>query len=254
MNDDERQSIRNAFDYWSAQTDLVFLEVCSAAQADIVILWAAGNHGDGNNFDGPAPTGAILAHGYFPPPTAAGILAGDIHFDEDETWTTATRVSNSQPVDLQTVAAHEIGHSLGLNHTFVAGSLMLPSYTGSHRFLGSDEIAGIRSIYGAPGSNNGNNLINGLTTLCLNSGTTYSVPNPPTGVVFTWSSSNTALATINPSTGAAISIASGTVTFTATATSGCGSVPLSKRVTIGTPLTPRLNASGPLSPACWNAT
>lgn len=254
LNDDERQSVRNAFAYWEAQTDLTFLEVCTAAQADIVILWAAGNHGDGNNFDGVSPPGIVLAHGYFPPPTAAGAMAGDIHFDEDETWTTATRDNNAQPIDLQTVAAHEIGHSLGLDHTSVAGSLMNAVYTGSHRFLGSDDANGIRSIYGIPGSNNGNNFINGSNTLCVNNSSAYNVVNPPAGIAFTWSSSNTALATINPSTGVATGTGNGTVTFTAIGNSGCGSVTLRKRVTIGAPLNPRLNASGPLNPACWNST
>jgi hypothetical protein len=174
-------------------------------------------------------------------------MAGDIHFDEDETWTNAIRDNDAQPIDLETVAAHEIGHSLGLDHTSVAGSLMLATYTSSHRFLGSDDIAGVRSIYGIPGSNNGNNLINGPNLICPNNSATYSVPNPPTGLAFTWSSSNTALATINPSTGIATRVGNGTVTFTATANSGCGSVTLSKRVTVGTPLTPAFTYSNALS-------
>jgi len=249
VNDDERQSVRSAFTYWAAQTDLVFLEVCTAAQADIIVLWAAGNHGDGNNFDGVSPPGVVLAHGYFPPPTAAGAMAGDIHFDEDETWTNAVRNNDAQPIDLETVAAHEIGHSLGLNHTTVAGSLMLAVYTGSHRFLGSDDIAGVRSIYGAP-SNDGSNFISGANPLCLNTTATYSIPNPPAGLVFSWSSSDPTVATINASTGVATSIKSGTVTFTATVSSGCGSVSLSRTITVGTP-TPSITAqlvSGPGEP------
>jgi hypothetical protein len=37
--DDERQAIRDGFALWSIATNLAFLEVCNAADADIVILW-----------------------------------------------------------------------------------------------------------------------------------------------------------------------------------------------------------------------
>lgn len=220
------------------------MEVCTAAQADIKILWVRGPHGDDTNFDGPD---GILAHAGLPPPYPN---FGNLHFDEDETWTTITQTTQSQPIDLVTVATHEIGHALGLYHSNVASALMYAFYSGSHRFLDADDAAGIQNIYGTPASNNGNNLITGNNTLCINTSTTYSVPNPPSGVTFTWSSSNTALATINLSTGVATGVGNGTVLFTATANSGCGSTSFSKRVTVGTPLTPRLN--GPLS-SCWNA-
>src|SRR6185369_11171775 len=54
---------------------------------------------------------------------------------------------SSQPIDLVTVAAHEIGHSLGLGHSQVSTALMAPFYNGSHRFLDQDDINGIRTIY-----------------------------------------------------------------------------------------------------------
>jgi hypothetical protein len=129
---------------------------------------------------------------------------------------------------------------------------MEPYYTSSHRFLGSDDIAGIQSIYGAPGSNNGNNLIDGTIALCLNTTTTYSVPNPPAGLVFSWSSSDPTVATIDASTGVANSIKAGTVTFTATASTGCGNLTLSKQVAVGIPSS-RFNASVSLTSVCYTA-
>ena len=80
--DGGHQSVRDAFKFWSDQTDLAFLEVCTAAQADIKILWVRGPHGDDTNFDGPD---GILAHAGLPPPYPN---FGNLHFDEDETWTT----------------------------------------------------------------------------------------------------------------------------------------------------------------------
>lgn len=92
--------------------------------------------------------------------------------------------------------------------------------------------------------------ITGPDAICPNNSATYAVSNPPAGLVFTWSSSNTAIATIDPSTGIATSVGNGVVTFTATANSSCGSITLSKQVTIGTP-TPSITAqlvSGPGEP------
>ncbi len=64
---DERQAFRDALAIWTAQTNLRFLEVCNANDADIAIRWAAGNHGDAEPFDG---ANGNLAHTLGgPPPT-----------------------------------------------------------------------------------------------------------------------------------------------------------------------------------------
>uniref|UniRef100_A0A1I7US52 Peptidase_M10 domain-containing protein n=1 Tax=Caenorhabditis tropicalis TaxID=1561998 RepID=A0A1I7US52_9PELO len=47
------------------------------AKANIDIVFAAGDHDDGEPFDG---KGNILAHAFFPR------YGGDVHFDEDEHW------------------------------------------------------------------------------------------------------------------------------------------------------------------------
>lgn len=104
---DERQAIRDGFALWAGQTDLAFVEVCNENDADIVILWGSFNHGDTSPFDGAE---GVLAHTLGgPPPNNFGAQAGDIHFDESETWTLNFRNTDSQPKDLVTVAAHEIG-------------------------------------------------------------------------------------------------------------------------------------------------
>lgn len=140
-------AVRDAMALWSSVVPLSFSEVSSAASADIVIRWGAGNHGDDTPFDG---TGKILAHAFYPPPNG-GSLAGDVHFDEDETWTDSVRASGEQPIDLVTVAAHELGHALGLGHSLETNALMYPYYGRSHRNLSEDDIQGIQSIYGRPG-------------------------------------------------------------------------------------------------------
>ena len=54
-------------------------------------------------------------------------------------------------IDLQGIATHEIGHSLGLGHSNVGGATMQPAISGtgtSGRSLSADDIAGIQAIYG----------------------------------------------------------------------------------------------------------
>ena len=136
--DVERDLIRRAFALWSGQTELTFSEATEST-ADIVIGWAVRNHGDGDPFDGP---GDVLAHASFPNPYDNSQVF--LHFDDDERWVD----SDTRNVDLLTVAAHEIGHTLGLAHSNDPNALMFPSYSGPHRFLDDDDIAGAQSLYG----------------------------------------------------------------------------------------------------------
>jgi len=168
---DERQAIRDALALWTGVTPLTFTEVSNASSADILILWGVGEHGDGFAFDG---TNGVLAHAFFPPPNG-GSIAGDAHFDDSETWTLNFKSDSSQPIDLVTVAAHEIGHSLGLGHSQVSSALMAPFYTGSHRFLDQDDVNGIQFLYGTSphlvffsSSNYSVNESNGVATITVN--------------------------------------------------------------------------------------
>lgn len=45
------------------------------------------------------------------------------------------------------VALHEIGHSLGLAHSYDSKAVMSPYYTESHYDLKQDDIDGIRQLY-----------------------------------------------------------------------------------------------------------
>jgi hypothetical protein len=137
--DEEDQVVEEAFQLWADQTPLTFSVVSDPSQADIVIEWASGDHGDGDPFDGP---GDVLAHSSFPNPYTDRQVF--LHFDNDESWVD----SDTQNVDLLTVAAHEIGHTLGLDHSSDPNSIMYPSYRAPHRFLSADDIAGIQSLYG----------------------------------------------------------------------------------------------------------
>jgi hypothetical protein len=138
------KAVAQAFALWAAETPLSFRRINFSANPDIRIRFASGNHSDGSSFDG---NSGVLAHAFYPPPNA-GALAGDAHFDEAENWT-MTIPTGAGKIDLVTVAAHEFGHSLGMRHSNVNGSLMFPSYGGPMRTLHADDKAGIRSIYGS---------------------------------------------------------------------------------------------------------
>jgi len=133
--------IQNAFAAWSAVANLTFLQVPD----DGAPFNAPTSSGEirlgGHTFDGPFGT---LAHGYYPPVNGL-TAAGDIHFDSEETWKIGFGGSG---FDIFQVAAHEIGHAIGLDHTDVPNSLMNPFYTEAFRGPQADDIAGARFIYG----------------------------------------------------------------------------------------------------------
>lgn len=149
-----------AFNVWAAVANITNLgQVADGASlvpsGEVGDLETANGHiGDirvsGFNFDGP---GGDLAHGFQPGTQAifgpGGSIAGDIHFDSSETWINDpfdTETGND--FDFFTVALHEIGHALGLAHSLVEGSVMEATYEGARRTLHSDDIAGIKALYG----------------------------------------------------------------------------------------------------------
>ncbi|XP_061484714.1 matrix metalloproteinase-27-like isoform X3 [Rhineura floridana] len=132
-------SFQKAFEIWSAVTPLTFSRVHKGI-ADIMIEFATRVHGlCPRHFDGPL---GVLGHA-FPP---GHPLRGNVHFDEDENWTTSLVQFN-----LLLVAAHEIGHALGLAHSGDPRALMYPNYKPIDPIdfpLAQDDIDGIQAIYG----------------------------------------------------------------------------------------------------------
>ena len=93
---------------------------------------------------GYAMSGSILAYAFLPPPANGGTAAGDIFFNTSMSWQI-----NGTTYDLMTVAMHEFGHALGMNHSTISTAVMWPSYTGAKQVLTTDDTSGIRTIYNA---------------------------------------------------------------------------------------------------------
>lgn len=128
--------IERAFGIWSQVAPIDFV-VKREGRVHIDIRFASGDHGDGDAFDGPGNT---LAHAYFPQ------YGGDAHFDDQEYWT----VDSYAGTNIFQVAAHELGHSLGLGHSNVREALMAPFYQKykPNFKLHIDDVLAIQALYG----------------------------------------------------------------------------------------------------------
>ncbi|XP_029723101.1 interstitial collagenase [Aedes albopictus] len=126
--------IRNAFDQWSKVTNLEFAE-SNDPKSDMEISFGGRRHTNreskcqddlGNN---------TLAHAFYPP-------IGGIHFN-------TKFFSGTMNKDLfLTTAIHEIGHSIGLEHSFSKASVMYPNFVTHFSEVPKQDVENIQMKYG----------------------------------------------------------------------------------------------------------
>jgi hypothetical protein len=135
--------ILKAAQSWAQQTNINFAVVADDGSAE----------GSGPDQQGALNFGDIriggfdfgntnLAQAYQPPAINNTSLAGDVQFN------TAATFSNGTGNDLFTVAAHEFGHALGLDHSTLGTAEMFGIYNGVKSKLTADDIAGAQAVYG----------------------------------------------------------------------------------------------------------
>jgi hypothetical protein len=156
----QRAAIQRALDTWAAVAHVTFREVDDCVLPDLLGLLGCEVPDLRIQFYAPAlhivppdvHSEPAYAHAFYPPEGAdRDGLYGDAHFRDDVRW----QVDGSFP-DLQSLATHELGHSLGLRHvsttcpTTAAPTrpTMCPVVIGLDHTLAPDDVAGIRQIYG----------------------------------------------------------------------------------------------------------
>jgi len=140
---------KKAFSMWEEVADIRFVK-STTRSADIEIKWGKYKHGaPGYAFDGQWGT---LAHAWAPRYSRSQIEGkghlGDVHMDDSETWS----VTPNKGAQLLWTLAHEFGHSIGLDHTSVPGSIMVAGWSQwkINLRLSYDDKRGAQRLYGPP--------------------------------------------------------------------------------------------------------
>jgi hypothetical protein len=163
-------AIEAALQVWSSVVDVTFTETSTAGLSDSIDF-------SFKTIDG---SGSTLAYAYFPDDVNPARIAGDVVFDSAETWEVGD--SSSAAFDLMLVAVHEIGHSLGLDHSTVTDSIMEATIapTDSFTSLSSTDKSAILTLYAAAdGSTNSTPTDTNTDTDTDTTPTTPSVPTTP---------------------------------------------------------------------------
>lgn len=132
---DQRDAYAEAWGYWTSVCGIEATYTANSKTANV--LMGAGAIDRGGN---------TLAWSELPCGSAPQLKQ---LYDTHETWVIAER-PNRQQIDLVRVAAHEIGHVIGIPHLSDPGALLAPMYNPAVRRPQASDIAEARKRYGPP--------------------------------------------------------------------------------------------------------
>jgi len=123
---------QQAFETWARVANIRFVQVADGEDVDIRL--------GGGSIDGASGTLATAHYMY----RGSTMTQSDIIFDSSESWS----ASASSGTYFYSVAVHEIGHAIGLDHSAISQAIM-HAYNSNQTALHSDDIAGVTALYGA---------------------------------------------------------------------------------------------------------
>jgi hypothetical protein len=161
----ERELIDRALAEWASVAELSFTWVDERRQPNAIDFAFTLRRLSPHFFDSDG-AGGTLAVAFYPDDVNSNPVAGDITFDEAETWSdsgaTGPGTCTLESCDLYAVTLHAIGHALGLGHSegvpgepppVMSVDFSVPRLAGQGRgrygTLSEDDVAGIRAIYAA---------------------------------------------------------------------------------------------------------
>lgn len=143
------QAIYRASQQWNDTRVIGLHPAVAGATADVTLSWQRGAHGACEPFGPSTDVGhtGLVATGTF------------VHFDLGRSW-------NGRGLSLVDVAAHELGHVLGLGHTDAAAAVMSTSPARPGK-LSRHDLAGLHSLYGGGVDGPGDlRVVQGSTVVC----------------------------------------------------------------------------------------